>query len=47
MHDQLGNYNTALLMISALALIGAAAVSLLPKKSPASAAALSESTELD
>ena len=47
MHDQLGNYNAALLMISALALIGAAAVSLLPKKSPASAGALSESTELD
>ncbi|MCY3639406.1 MAG: hypothetical protein OXH37_00120, partial [Gammaproteobacteria bacterium] len=47
MHDQLGNYNAALLMISALALVGAAAVSLLPKKSPAAATALFESTEPD
>ena len=34
MHDQLGNYDAALLMISALALIGAAAIGTLPKRSP-------------
>jgi MFS family permease len=39
MHDQLGNYNAALLLVSALGLLGAAAVALLPKRPLAGVAA--------
>ena len=38
MHDHLGNYDVALLMISALGLLGAAAVAALPRKAPLAAA---------
>jgi hypothetical protein len=44
MHDQLGNYNAALLMVSALGLIGAAAIATLPRRAPARVVAAAGAT---
>jgi MFS family permease len=44
MHDQLGNYNVGLLMISALGLVGAAAIATLPRSGPLRLAAAAEAS---